>query len=268
VATSEMSAREEAAWIDMKDVRKAEEHLRTTKCGTARHLLLAFAALSEPVRGGDLGRVQVCTENELPDSGNYLIAATDGGKTVLVLRDHKTSHAAKIGTLRRVLPKQLVDVVQASLLAVPRDWLFEAPRGGPFKEEAHFTAWANRIYKEVFGRAVTANILRHAFISAIDVNKTSAAALEATAARFGHSLATQMAYRRLSPTRKRNAPPAKDTGEMLVSLRYDVAESTESNVREGGPDTNELIAAQALVDMSRRPSKEPRRVKVSQIRMA
>jgi hypothetical protein len=98
--------------------------------------------------------------------------------------------------------------------------------------------------------------------------KTSTAALEATAARFGHSLATQMAYRRLSPTRKRKAPPDDDSGEMLVSLRDDDVESTESNVREGGPDTNELIAAQALVDMSRRPSKEPRRVNVSQIRMA
>jgi len=143
-----------------KEVRKAEENLRTTQCGTARHLLLAFAALSEPVRGGDLGRVRVCTENELPETGNYLTATTGGGKTVLVLRDHKTSHAAKIGTLGRVHPKQLADVAQASLLAVPRDWLFEAPRGGPFKEEAQFTAWANRIYKEVFGRAVTANILR------------------------------------------------------------------------------------------------------------
>jgi len=67
---------------------------------------------------------------------------------------------------------------------------------------------------------------------------------------------------------KRKAPPDDDSGEMLVSLRDDDVESTESNVREGGPDTNELIAAQALVDMSRRPSKEPRRVNVSQIRMA
>jgi hypothetical protein len=267
MASSEMSAREEAGWIDMKDVRNAEEHLRT-ECGSARHLLLAFAALTEPVRGGDLGRVRVCTENALPDSENYLIAAADGGKTILVLREHKTSHAAKVGTLRRVLPKQLADVIQASLLAVPRDWLFEAPRGGPFTQEAHFTAWANRIYKEVFGRAVTANILRHAFISAIDVNRTSTAALEATAARFGHSLATQMSYRRLSPSRKRKAPPADDTGEMLVSLREDDVEPTESNVRQGGPHPNKLIAAQALVNMLRMPSKEPRRVKVGQIRMA
>jgi hypothetical protein len=99
-----MSAREEAGWIDMKDVRKAEEHLRT-ECGSARHLLLAFAALTEPVRGGDLGRVRVCTENALPETGNYVTTETDGGKTVLVLREHKTSTAAKVGTLRRVLPK-------------------------------------------------------------------------------------------------------------------------------------------------------------------
>ncbi len=156
-------------------------------------------------------------------------------------------------------------MVHASLHAIPREWLFEAPRGGTFKEEAHFTAWANRIYKEVFGRAVTANILRHAFISAIDVNRTSTSALEATAARFGHSLATQMSYRRLSPTRKRKAPPEDDTGEMLVSLRDEDVESRGSTVPEGGPEPNEMLAAQVLVEMSRKSSKEPRRVKVGEI---
>ena len=116
----------------MKDVREAEELLRAER-GSARHLLIAFAALTEPVRGGDRGRVRLCTENALPDTGNYLITESDGGKTVLVLRDYKTSHAAKVGTLRRVLPQQLAGVVQASLQTTPRDWLFEAPRGGPFK---------------------------------------------------------------------------------------------------------------------------------------
>jgi len=46
-----MSAREEAGWIDMKDVRKAEEHLRT-ECGSARHLLLAFGALLSQYEAG------------------------------------------------------------------------------------------------------------------------------------------------------------------------------------------------------------------------
>jgi hypothetical protein len=48
---TEMSVREEAGWIDMKVVRKAEEHLRT-ECGSARHLLLAFAALTEQYEAG------------------------------------------------------------------------------------------------------------------------------------------------------------------------------------------------------------------------
>ena len=43
------------------------------------------------------------------------------------------------------------------------------------------------------------------------MNRTSTAALEATATRFGHSLATQIAYRRLSPSRKRKLPFADDT---------------------------------------------------------
>jgi hypothetical protein len=159
-------------------------------------------------------------------------------------------------------------VVRASLEASPREWLFEAPRGGPFTEEAHFTAWANRVYKAVFGKPVTANILRHAFISAIDVNRTSTAALEATAARFGHSLATQISYRRLSPSRKRKAPAVDDDGEVLVALKStdddtEGTSATPSIDSHGGPCSKDMQAAQALLDMRtcRRTAREPRRVK-------
>ena len=268
VASSEMSAREEAAWIEYADVRAAEQRLRM-ECGSPRHLLLSFAALTEPVRGGDLGRVHVCMVGHVPATGNYVelsTTVTAAGKAVLVLRDHKTAHAAKVGTLVRVLPHHLATVVQASLRASPRQWLFEAPRGGPFTEEAHFTSWANRVYKGVFGKPVTANTLRHAFISSIDMNRTSTAALEATATRFGHSLATQIAYRRLSPSRKRKLPLADDTGELLVTLKgaEDEVQATAAySARGAGHDELDLQAAYALLDMAR-PNKEPRRVTVSQ----
>jgi hypothetical protein len=69
-----------------------------------------------------------------------------------------------------------------------------------------------------------------------------------------------MSYRRLSPTRKRKAPPEDDTGEILVSLRDEDVESRGSSVPEGGPEPNEMLAAQVLVERSRKSSKEPRRV--------
>jgi hypothetical protein len=253
-----MSAREAEAWIEYADVKAAEERLRA-EYGSPRHLLLSFAALSEPVRGGDLGRVRVCTAGAAPATGNYieLPAAGAADKTTLVLRDHKTVHAAKVGTLMRVLPQQLAAVVRASLEASPKEWLFEAPRGGPFTEEAHFTAWASRVYKAVFGKPVTANILRHAFISAIDVNRTNTAALEATAARFGHSLATQIAYRRLSPSRKRRAS-AVDDGELLVALRS--ADATKDGAGGTEDEAQAQEAAHALLALSRQ-AKEPRRAR-------
>jgi hypothetical protein len=140
-------------------------------------------------------------------------------------------------------------VVRASLEAAPREWLFEAPRGGPFTEEAHFIAWANRVYEAVFGKPVTANILRHAFISAIDVNRTTTAALEATAARFGHSLATQIAYRRLSPSKKLKAS-AVDDGELLVALRSATDDEAGTGAAEGEAQPQELEAARALLALS------------------
>jgi hypothetical protein len=166
----------------------------------------------------------------------------------LVLREHKTAHAAKVGTLVRILPQQLAAVVRASLVVLPRDWLFEAPRGGPFTEEAHFTAWANRVYKTVFGKPVTANTLRHSMISSIDLHRSSTAALEATAARFGHSLATQIAYRRLSPSRKRKTS-AVDDGELLVALRS--ADATEDGAGRIDDKAQALEAAHALLALSR-----------------
>jgi hypothetical protein len=258
-----MSTREAAAWVDHTEVRAAEESLRRTECGSPRHLLLAFAALTEPFRGGDAGRIQVCTPSAVPPTGNYIELLVEGiGKVRLVLRDHKTAHATNVGALIRVLPRQLATIVKASLDASPKRWLFEAPRGGPFTEEAHFTAWANRLYKAVFGRAVTTNTLRHAFIAQIDVNQKSTAALEATAKRMGHSMATQMAYRRLSPSRKRKAPPIEDDGEMLVSLR---AEDAPDGAAVSKADHQDLEAAHDLlaISTSMAPSREPRRVKLT-----
>ncbi len=121
-------------------------------------------------------------------------------------------------------------------------------------------------YKAVFERAVTANTLRHAFITQIDVNQTSTAALEATAKRMGHSMATQMAYRRLSPSRKRKAPPIEDDGEMLVSLR---AEDAPDGAAASTVDPHDLEAAHELLAMSTSmtPSREPRRVKLTHWRV-
>ena len=96
--------REVEAYIVYADVKAAEERLRA-EYGSPRHLLLAFAALTEPVRGGDLGRVRVCSAGAAPATGNYIEPpAGAAGKTTVVLRNHKTAHAAKVGTLVRVLP--------------------------------------------------------------------------------------------------------------------------------------------------------------------
>ena len=93
----------------------------------------------------------------------------------------------------------------------------------------------------------------------IDVNRTSTAALEATAARFGHSLATQIAYRRLSPSRKRKTS-AVDDGELLVALRSADVTEGGAGATEGEAQSLELEAAHALLALSRQ-AKEPRRAR-------
>ena len=61
-----------------------------------------------------------------------------------------------------------------------------------------FQTWACRAFYSVFGKHVTTNGARHAFLSAIDTSRVWTSALEALAKEMGHSVAQQRAYVRLS----------------------------------------------------------------------
>ena len=137
VGTTELSQREAHAWVEFSAVQKAEAELRRKEYGSRTHLLLAFAALTEPLRGGDLGRVVIVqSKDAVPDTGNDLVVPAGQGRVELMVRDHKT--ATSMGTLQRVLAPALSAAVRQSLLQRPRIWLFEAPRGGAFREESQF----------------------------------------------------------------------------------------------------------------------------------
>ena len=221
VLSSEMSQREERAWIDFHDVQKLEARLRADpmSCGTLEHLLVAMYTLTEPVRGGDLGCVRLLhtvVDDQSVDAtaGNVLIVPPQSDALcVLLLREHKTSKSH--GTLRRVLCAALSGAIRASLRQQPRAMLFITPNGVPFTSEAAFTAWANRTMGRVFGRPATANTLRHSYVTALHDAGVSAAAIMETAARMGHDVATAVAYRRIrSPRRPQRV--SLESGELLL----------------------------------------------------
>ena len=74
----------------------------------------------------------------------------------------------------RELPPPLVSLVERSLLAQPRDWLLVSPRTGePWKDAGTFGLYMRGALKRIFGKPVTANSLRHAFATALDMNEMS-----------------------------------------------------------------------------------------------
>jgi len=110
------------------------------------------------------------------DHTNVLLLGEASQPTILLER-HKTSRLK--GTLTKPLPPYVRAIIDASLKGLPRPTLFasEVTRQ-PYNSEASFQAWACRAFHGVFGKHVTANGARHAFLSAIDNSRMSTTALE------------------------------------------------------------------------------------------
>ena len=115
----------------------------------------------------------------------------------LIIMDHKT--ASSHGRILRVVPPKLAEVLNSSLNANPRKWLFTTSTGRPFSSNHAFTIWMGRRLKALFGgRNVGTNILRHTYISSIDMNSASARELARIAREMGHSEWQQRRYIRKS----------------------------------------------------------------------
>ncbi len=200
VKASIMSDKERAAWVPYIEWCAAEERLAREEFGSQRHLLVALSCRVPPARGGDYGLVHIVA----PDSplaadthSNVLLWGQASQPSMMLIKQHKTSRLK--GTLTKPLPPSVRAIIEASLKALPRPTLFvsELTRQ-PFNSEASFQTWACRAFHGVFGKHVTMNGARHAFLSAIDTSRMSTSALEALAREMGHSLGQQRAYFKLS----------------------------------------------------------------------
>ena len=152
-------------------------------------LLLAFHALVRPpLRGGDLARVHI----GYTSTGNCIFRDPDnGGQIILLIRDHKTSKS--YGPLERVLKGEIVDLLREGNKQRPREWLFATQSGAPYSDSG-FSTWKANALHDVFGRPVTTNSLRHAFISEMDRQNQSTSEARSVARQMGHGLATQRSY--------------------------------------------------------------------------
>jgi hypothetical protein len=159
--------------------------------GSAERLLLAMYTHIYPMRA-DYNAVRLYTR-QLPaqPEPNYILLGARGCK--LVLHEYKTARTH--GVYEKELPAALCEEVHASLEAAPRDYLFVNSYNKPYTDANGYVAFASRVFKRVFGKPLTINIVRHAFISSLDYNTLSVADKERIAKEMGHTAAIQDQYR-------------------------------------------------------------------------
>lgn len=178
-------------WVVWSDVLNKEKELAKNEFASREHLLLAMYCLIEPLRQ-DFGNV-VVFNNKVPpkaDSGNYIVLNKTNPR--LVLNDYKT--AKSYGTFVRKLPKDLVNIIKASLIAHPRNILFCDSDGNPYSDNT-YTKFANRTLFRLFDKHFTVSMMRHSFINTIDSNNT--VAVFEKAKNMAHAVETQLLYKKI-----------------------------------------------------------------------
>jgi hypothetical protein len=168
------------------------------------HLLILLYFYMPPLRGGDLGDIYVVQPDspratlpgvELPSykarkilpelrakngciyclKDDHVTRACDLAKNVLViegegkltlkLREYKTDRrGTMISRLHEpkyagLVDPELIKVIGESLKQAPREKLFV------YASEHAFNVWADRVFQKVFQKPVTANTLRHMFVT-------------------------------------------------------------------------------------------------------
>lgn len=193
--SAEPSERERRNWVPWDQVLAREAQLSATQFGSTDHLLLAMYCLIEPLRQ-DFGVLRVVLDHPPEDTGtgNHLVIARNASWGKLILNDYKTSK--HYSTLQRDLPSNLLAVIKASLMAMPRRYLFVTTAGKPYEKANSFQQFSNRTLKRLFGKNVTVSTLRHSRISATDFNASTPGQLMAMASNMAHGLGMQQMYRR------------------------------------------------------------------------
>lgn len=195
------SKRERQGYVDYDEWAEKEQELRNSEPGSLRHLLVAFHTLVTPLRGGDLAVVTIVpptsplAKETSPSKENVLVWAGEDKPSKLLIRDHKTRTSYPV--LTRDLPLPLRRAIALSLKEHPRELLFVDSNDKKWVRNS-FMTWKSATLRDLFGKPVTTNLARHAYVNATRSNTDSIAEERRRAREMGHSLAMHQKYRRVS----------------------------------------------------------------------
>lgn len=198
---NEFSQREKEGFVPFEEWEAKEKELRETELGSLRHLLVAFHTLVTPLRGGDLAVVKLVppssplAKEDSKSKENVLVWAGADKESTLMIRDHKTRSTYPV--LTRTLPVPLRRAIAQSLKDQKRTLLFVDGQGKQWVRNS-FMTWKANTLRDTFGKPVTTNLARHAFVNATRSTTESIADERKRAEEMGHSLAMHQKYRRIN----------------------------------------------------------------------
>lgn len=126
-----------------------------------RKLLIAFYTMIPPMRA-DYGNVKIIVFGETIDEPNVIVM--NDKQAVMRISEFKT--AKQVGPVKQVLPAQLRRLLEVSLKANPRSYVF-----GPFTKGDYFSSWANKKLSELFDVPFTLTMFRHAYINNLQIDR-------------------------------------------------------------------------------------------------
>jgi hypothetical protein len=156
--------------------------------GSIHKLLIGLYTHIPPVRA-DYYATQIIPFGSTPTEPNYIFHSPE--KSRLVLTDFKTNKFYK--EISHDLPEELHRQLVLSLAASPRTYLFVNKNGVPFTRNG-FTKWATEQLFQISKKGLTITILRHIYISSLDLNSPPVILLE-IGKKMGHQLSQQMLYK-------------------------------------------------------------------------
>jgi hypothetical protein len=156
--------------------------------GSIHKLLIGLYTHIPPVRA-DYYATQILPFGVTPTEPNYIFHSPE--KSRLVLTDFKTNKFYK--EISHDLPAELHRQLVLSLAASPRTYLFVNKNGEPFTRNG-FTKWATEQLYQISKKGLTITMLRHIYISSLDLNSPPVRLLE-IGKKMGHQLSQQMLYK-------------------------------------------------------------------------
>ena len=171
--------------LKLEDLIQARDALPD---GSINKLLIGFYTHLPPVRA-DYYATQILPFGETPTSPNYIFH--DSNHSHSVITEFKTSKL--YNEITNDLPPELHRQLILSLQLQPRKYLFVNKHGNPFTRNG-FTQWAITRLFQICKKGLTLTMLRHIYISSLDLNSPPVELIE-IGRKMGHHITQQMLYK-------------------------------------------------------------------------